>query len=200
MVLRNILNYIFRYSYYAFGWWRASFYGVKLGAGSKISPFSKIKGVAYIGQANIASGVEIGVGSYINSGTVHSGRIGSFCAIAYDVHIGPTEHNSQSWTMSPYCLIASGEDSHFSHKDVPAPVIGNDVWIGAGVIVLRGATIGDGVILAAGSIVRGNVPSYEIWGGVPAKKIKNRFKNEADRSNAENKLFELLNKAKQTGR
>ena len=53
--------------------------------------------------------------------------------------------------------------------------IGNDVWIGANVVILPGVTIGDGAVLAAGAIVNKNVEPYEIVGGVPAKPIKKRF-------------------------
>ena len=54
-------------------------------------------------------------------------------------------------------------------------VVGNDVWIGQGVIVMSGVKIGDGCIIGAGAVVTKNVPSCEIWGGNPAKKIKDRF-------------------------
>lgn len=53
-------------------------------------------------------------------------------------------------------------------------VIGNDVWIGARVVILQGVTIGDGAIIAAGSVVTKNVPPYAIVGGVPAKIIRSR--------------------------
>lgn len=52
--------------------------------------------------------------------------------------------------------------------------IEEDVWLGTNVIVLKGITIEKGAIIAAGAIVNKNVPSYEIWGGVPAKKIGER--------------------------
>jgi acetyltransferase-like isoleucine patch superfamily enzyme len=52
--------------------------------------------------------------------------------------------------------------------------IGNDVWIGSNAIVLKGCIIEDGAIIAAGSVVNSRVPSMEIWGGVPAKKISTR--------------------------
>jgi len=53
--------------------------------------------------------------------------------------------------------------------------IGNDVWIGAKSIILNGVKIGNGVIIAAGSVVTKDIPSYTIVGGVPAKIIKKRF-------------------------
>lgn len=56
-----------------------------------------------------------------------------------------------------------------------AVVIGNDVWIGANVIILPGITIGDGSILAAGAVVTKDVEPYSIVGGVPGRIIKYRF-------------------------
>ena len=54
--------------------------------------------------------------------------------------------------------------------------IGNDVWIGDNVTVLPTCHhIGDGSIIAAGAVLTKDVGSFEIWGGVPAKFIKNRF-------------------------
>lgn len=52
--------------------------------------------------------------------------------------------------------------------------IANDVWLGCNVIVLKGVNIGDGAIIAAGAVVTKSIPAYEIWGGVPAKKIGQR--------------------------
>lgn len=54
-------------------------------------------------------------------------------------------------------------------------IIGNDVWIGANVIIIPGVHIGNGAILAAGAVVTKNVESYAIVGGVPAKLIRYRF-------------------------
>ena len=50
--------------------------------------------------------------------------------------------------------------------------IGSNVWVGANCVILPGSTIGDNSIIAAGSVVRGTVPPGELWGGVPARKIK----------------------------
>ncbi len=54
-----------------------------------------------------------------------------------------------------------------------APVeIGNKVWIGANAVILKGITIGDGAVIAAGAVVNKDIPSHEVWGGVPVKFIR----------------------------
>jgi acetyltransferase-like isoleucine patch superfamily enzyme len=53
-------------------------------------------------------------------------------------------------------------------------VIENDVWLGRGVIVGMGVRIGEGAVIGANSFVNKDVPPYSIYGGVPAKHIKNR--------------------------
>jgi acetyltransferase-like isoleucine patch superfamily enzyme len=50
--------------------------------------------------------------------------------------------------------------------------IGNGVWIASSVIIIGPVTIGDHSVVAAGSVVKTSIPSGELWGGVPAKKIK----------------------------
>ena len=58
---------------------------------------------------------------------------------------------------------------------VKSPVrIGPDVWIGAKASVLRGASIGTGVVVAAHAVVRGDIPDYAIVGGIPACVLKDR--------------------------
>lgn len=57
-------------------------------------------------------------------------------------------------------------------------VIGNDVWLGANVIITNGARIGNGVRAAAGSVITKDVPDYAVVAGVPAKIIKYRFTEE----------------------
>ena len=57
-------------------------------------------------------------------------------------------------------------------------VFEGDNWIGANVTILRGVTIGEGSVIAAGAVVTKDVPPYSIVGGVPAKVIKMRFSEE----------------------
>ena len=59
----------------------------------------------------------------------------------------------------------------FVEKDI---VIGNDVWLGSNSVIVAGVKIGDGSIIAAGSVVTKDIPEYTIAGGIPAKPIKSR--------------------------
>jgi len=60
-------------------------------------------------------------------------------------------------------------------EDDQEVIIKDDVWLGAGVIILKGVTVGVGAIVAAGAVVSKDVPPYSIVGGIPAKIIKMRF-------------------------
>jgi len=73
--------------------------------------------------------------------------------------------------------------------------IQDDVWVGLGSIILSGVTIGEGSIVAAGSVVTKNVEPYSIYGGVPAVKISNRFDSESDL----NRHLEIIREKNKTG-
>jgi acetyltransferase-like isoleucine patch superfamily enzyme len=63
------------------------------------------------------------------------------------------------------------------HSDEPV-IIDDDTWIGARATILSGVTIGEGAVIAAGCVVNRDVPPYEIHGGVPNRKIGERFSSE----------------------
>lgn len=73
-------------------------------------------------------------------------------------------------------FLAAGHDH--TKLDLPdvagAIVVEDNVWIGANTTILPGVTVGEGAIVAAGSVVNKNVPPYQMFGGVPAKYIKQR--------------------------
>ena len=84
-------------------------------------------------------------------------------------------------TIGPNTKIADWAvvyDTDFHPVEPSAPVtsqsvtIGKNVWLGARVMVLAGSTIGDHSIIAAGAIVRGNIPARSIAAGIPAKVVK----------------------------
>lgn len=111
--------------------------------------------------------------------------IGRYCSLAPNVYIGPGEHYTGLVTthplmFDPYWRLMLGikeKDNYIKQigKKNDYTVIGNDVWIGLGAIILRGVTISDGAIVAAGSVVVKDVPPYAIVGGVPARILKYRF-------------------------
>ncbi len=109
--------------------------------------------------------------------------IGKFCSISSDVVIFLGGNHKTEW-ISTYPFNALNKDfPEAKHiKGHPATkgdvVIGNDVWIGRDVTIMSGVTIGNGAVIAAGSVVTKNIKDYEIWGGNPAKLIKQRFTSE----------------------
>lgn len=160
--------------YYAVGNARAGLLGVRVGAGARISPHATLTGVHAIGRATIGRGVAIGEGSYVSSGEVMSAHIGAWCSIGYDVLIGPSEHDPDAVTTSPTLALRLELPAGAADRVVAPPVIEDEVWIGARVVVLRGVRIGRGAVIAAGAVVATDVPGGEIWGGVPARFIRRR--------------------------
>lgn len=65
--------------------------------------------------------------------------------------------------------------SHEKKNNDADVIVGEDVWAGANITILKGVTIGRGSVIAAGAIVNKSIPSYSIVGGVPAKVLKYRF-------------------------
>lgn len=59
-------------------------------------------------------------------------------------------------------------------------IVEDDVWIGTGATIVAGVRLGRGCIVAAGAVVTKDIPPCEIWGGVPARKIKDRFSSTED--------------------
>ncbi len=106
--------------------------------------------------------------------------IGRYCSIADDVNIMlGGNHRLDFVTTYPFGAMASvwpeatGLDGYAATRgDV---VIGHDVWLGSGCMIMSGVTVGDGAVVAARAVVTKDVPPYGIVGGNPAKLIRHRF-------------------------
>ena len=95
--------------------------------------------------------------------------------------IGRYDHHYQQIGV-PMRFAKHIGDSDYNWKGTNLRVeIKDDVWIGYGSIIISGVLIGQGSIIAAGSVVTKNVEPFSIYGGVPAKKIGDRFSSEYDR-------------------
>jgi len=123
-----------------------------------------------------------GKGSISNDLIAHEySYIGANCMIPPKVTIG-------RYTMFAWSVSILGGDHIFTNQNspiifsgrpkMPTTKIGEDAWIGAHALLMAGITIGDGAIVAAGSIVTKSIEPYAIYGGNPAKLIKMRFNEE----------------------
>ncbi len=111
--------------------------------------------------------------------------IGKFCAIASGTQfiMGPANHRMSSVTTYPFHVFgglwAARTPPHLEQLPFKGDtVVGSDVWIGRNSVILPGVKIGDGAIIAAHSLVAGNVAPYTIVGGNPARLIRERFDDE----------------------
>jgi acetyltransferase-like isoleucine patch superfamily enzyme len=135
---------------------------------------------AFVSKCKIGSYTYIGAESKVG----HA-QIGRFSSIGPGCRIGLGKHPARTFvSTSPVFYSTAGQcGSTFVQqscfKEWEDIRIGNDVWIGANAVVSDGAQIGDGAIIAAGAIVASQVPDYAIFGGVPARLIRYRFKESA---------------------
>jgi serine acetyltransferase len=138
-------------------------------------------------QVKLGSNCRLEHGIYFHYDGIYS-KGPSIC-IGDNVFVGNnTEFNiTDKITIGNDCLIAAGccfvDHNHGTNtnklmRNQPAPkeeiILEEDVWLGCNVVVLKGCTIGKGAVVAAGAVVTKSIPAYEIWGGIPARKISER--------------------------
>lgn len=126
----------------------------------------------------------MGAFSYSASELARNTVVGRYCSIGANVSIMGYQHPLDRFTTSTV-TYSNAEFSSNNKFIVENPIenglpiiIKNDVWIGANVVLKPGITIGNGAVIACNSVVTKNVPDYAIIGGVPASRIKLRFKPE----------------------
>lgn len=139
------------------------------------------------GNISIGNDVGIGRGTLIISalGSIEIGDNVSIAAYSHIAAIGTKVKIGKDVGIAAYSYIigTAGYDlNSFDKPMVDQPitdskgiVIGNDVWLGAGVYVIDGCNVGTGSVIGAGSIVTKNIPEYSIAVGIPAKVIKKRM-------------------------
>jgi acetyltransferase-like isoleucine patch superfamily enzyme len=96
----------------------------------------------------------------------------------FDARAGITIGNNVSISHGVSLVTGSHRVNSTSFEGIFLPIKINDfVWLGINSIVLRGVTIGEGAVVAAGAVVTKDVEPYTVVGGIPAKKIGDRRKD-----------------------
>lgn len=145
-------------------------------------------------KERVYNGVKVGKYTYGCETFCNNGyplvSIGAFCSINESARV-VSNHPITFITTHPFLYMHNQQ--LFGREQVPGllekdevvnieavsnnggVIIGNDVWIGANVVILPSVTIGNGAVIAAGAVVTKDVPDYAVVTGVPAKVMKYRF-------------------------
>jgi len=116
-------------------------------------------------RVSLGSRVYIGRNSYLDGDIV----IGDYSMLASSVAIVGGDHVFREYGK----YMIDGGREHWNKT-----VIGKDVWVGHGAIILNGITLGDGAIVASGSVVVKDVAAFTIVAGNPARELRGRFDSE----------------------
>lgn len=138
---------------------------------------SKLGRYTEVGARTTIAESALGGYSYVvNDCDIIYARVGKFCSIASQTRINPGNHPMRrasqahfTYRASTYFSGEADEEAFFATRRFASVVIGHDVRIEHGAIVLPGRAIGCGAVVASGAVVTKDVAPYEIVGGVPAK-------------------------------
>jgi len=137
---------------------------IRIGARSVIDSFVKIKPAGGLGDVVIGENVTLNSGCVIYTG--HGLTIGDNVAIAANCTFAPVNHAFEDRNR---LIVEQGfQPSRGGIR------IGDDVWIGANCVFLDGAVVNTGCVVAAGTVVKGEVPAYSIVAGNPMRVIGTR--------------------------
>lgn len=151
--------------------------------------------VKYDGFVRVMKGTSFSPGISVRLG--HNVQFGDYSNVSTDLIVG-----NNVLFAGRVCFVGK-EDHQFDemgktiwnseHKHGEPTVVGDDVWLGHRVTVVGPVRIGSGSIVAAGAVVTKDIPECEVWGGVPARKMRDRFNTKEEKQ----RHLELLNKVKQ---
>lgn len=159
---------------------------MRLNSGARIIK-STIRGPLFLNK-NSQVGPDVDVGKYSGmneSCFIARATMGAFCAIGARTAINPFNHPSDWLSINEFQYHPNSFDWVDEYNDFVRlertpdmfkhVSVGNDVWTGHNVNIMAGVSIGDGAIIAAGSVVTKDVPPYAIAAGVPASIKRFRF-------------------------
>lgn len=173
-IKKIITNYMFRNYYKMCPGFTGGGWGIHIDNKCTFEDYVCVAHHAQIQDSHI--GNHSSVGRYDK---IREADIGRYCSISWDVTIGAPTHpfttitNSALTYRKEYGVVDF--DANLPQKRTK---IGHDVWIGCDVTLIAGVSVGDGAVIGAGAVVTKDIPPYEIWAGVPAKRIGARFSDE----------------------
>ena len=140
--------------------------GLQIGARVNIAPYARLEVGTDIGHPGsyIRIGDGVGIGEYSSVGGSGGVSIGDNTIIGQYFSAHPENHN--------YGELSRPIREQGTTR--AAIAIGDDCWFGARVTVLAGVRIGDGCVIAAGSVVTRDIPAHSVAAGIPARVIRSR--------------------------
>lgn len=117
----------------------------------------------------------------VNDSDIIYTTVGKFCSIAAHTRINPGNHPLERVALSHFTYRSSSYDlgpddaAFFDWRRSFRCVMGHDVWIGHGAIILPGVQLGTGCAIGAGAVVTKNVPPFAIVVGNPGRVLRYRF-------------------------
>lgn len=135
-----------------------------------------------IGARTTIFETEFGDYSYIvHDGSIIYASVGKFCSIAAFARINPGNHatwrasqHHYTYRSRQYGFELDDDSEFFEWRRSNKVVIGHDVWIGHGAVVMPGVEIGHGAVVGSSAVVTKDVAPYAMVAGVPARVIKRR--------------------------
>ena len=151
---------------------------------AKVSAKATFGGYNRIGAGSVFSGW-LGRYSYLGENCRLNASIGKFCSVGSGVMTVGGTHPTRTWASTHPAFYSAARQCGTSfvteelfEETTPPAVIGNDVWIGNGALLVGGITVGDGAVIAAGAVVTKDVAPYAVVAGNPAKELRKRFSEE----------------------
>lgn len=127
------------------------------------------RGTSFVGDVRVGYATTIGANCYVHG----PASLGRYCQLGPCVGIYGRDHGASVLTTYVNSRLFNGALRAYGTEKLV--VVGNDVWLGHGALLVKGVSVGNGAIVGGGAVVTRDVPPYRIVAGNPARVIRERF-------------------------